>query len=282
MRTAISLLSFTALRSVVAVSMMACCVMSVGCGTTTKKTVTEQLLVSDAVDRTIQQLDFTALAGQKVFLDVSHMNTIAPSPGMGWVNASYVQSALRQHLLASRCLLQDDKESADIIVEPRLGAMGADSHDVTYGFPQSNVLSTASAIFPNSPPVPTLPELSVGKQAVQFGAAKLAVFAYDRETRDPIWQSGMLVGKSNSRDVWILGAGPLQSGTIYASPHLAGQRLSLFNRRRSPTLTKQSPVDYMAEVHFPSRVPVVPGGTEERIAENVEPAEPSTDETVER
>lgn len=242
----------------------------VGCGTTTKKTVTEQLLVSDAVDRAVQQLDFTHIRGEKVFLDVTYMKTIAPTPGMGWVNADYVQSSLRQHLLASHCLLQENKEDAEIIVEPRLGAMGADTHDVIYGFPQNNVLATAATLFPNSPPVPTLPELSIGKQSVQYGAAKLAVFAYHRETRDPVWQSGMLVGKSNSRDVWVMGAGPLQSGTIYASPRFAGERLAtlltLGQRREAPP--KQSPVNYLAELHWSRPVPVIEESvTEERIAE---------------
>ncbi len=228
-----------------------------GCGTTTKKSVTEQLLVSDAVDHAIQQLDFTHIRGEKVFLDVSYMNTIAATPGMAWVNASYVHSSLRQHLLASHCLLQDTKEDADVIVEPRLGAMGADSHNVIYGFPQNSVLATAATLFPNSPPVPTLPELSIGKQSVQYGAAKLAVFAYRRDTREPVWQSGMLVGKSNSRDIWVLGAGPLQSGTIYASPRFAGERLvtllTLGQKRERPL--KQSPVNYMAELHWSSPIP---------------------------
>ena len=42
--------------------------MLVGCGTTTTRIATEQLLMSDAVDRAIAAIDFRSLEGEKVYV----------------------------------------------------------------------------------------------------------------------------------------------------------------------------------------------------------------------
>lgn len=218
-----------------------------GCGSTQSRALTEQLLISDAVDRAIQQIDFSDLADQRVYLDDQYL---VPIQGPGFVNAHYVESCIRQHLVASGCLLQDVKENADIVVEARMGAMGADAHEVVYGIPQNNALSAAATVFANAPSVPTIPEISAGKTSIGFGAAKIAVFAYVQQTREPLWQSGVVVGKSHSRDVWMLGAGPIQSGTIYSSTRFAGQRLAWLNLNRRTPEPKLSPTPYLAEAHF--------------------------------
>jgi uncharacterized protein YceK len=45
-----------------------------GCGTTKTKTGTDQLLMSNAVDLTVGDLDFSTVAGEKVFLDTQFIN----------------------------------------------------------------------------------------------------------------------------------------------------------------------------------------------------------------
>ena len=47
-----------------------------GCGSTTTRTATEQLLMSDAVDQAISQIDFQSLRGQKVFLDTLYLHSV--------------------------------------------------------------------------------------------------------------------------------------------------------------------------------------------------------------
>ena len=55
-------------------SYFAMLVMLAGCGSTltsnTPRTATEQLLISDAIDRTVESLDFSPLADETVFFDV--------------------------------------------------------------------------------------------------------------------------------------------------------------------------------------------------------------------
>jgi hypothetical protein len=198
-----------------------CLVALVGCGTTTTRTATEQLLMSDAVDQAISQIDFQSLRGQKVFLDTLYLHSVK---GVGFVNSEYIISSLRQQLTASSCLIQDTRESADVIVEPRVGALGTDGHEVVYGIPQAGSLTSAASMFSNSP-LPALPELSFGKSNAQSGIAKVIVFAYDRESRTPIWQSGIAKAESTSSNTWYLGAGPFQKGTIYEGMRFAGQKL---------------------------------------------------------
>ena len=68
---------------------------TVGCGTTNSRSATEQMLMSDAVDRVISDINFAPLAGQTIYLDTTY---IAAVKGIGFVNAPYVISSLRQQL----------------------------------------------------------------------------------------------------------------------------------------------------------------------------------------
>ena len=140
------------------------------------------------------------------------------------------------------------KEDADYIVEARVGALGLDSHEITYGIPASNALSTAASLVPTAPPLPTIPEISFAKKKDQLAAAKIAVFAYNRKTRQPVWQSGVNEADSTAKDTWVLGAGPFQRGTIYEGTQFAGTRLGIpfFQRSRR----RSSAVSYRNEVHF--------------------------------
>lgn len=199
-----------------------------GCGTTKSFTATEQLLVSDAVDSTVAKIDFRPLTGKKVYLD----NTFVPSqkgvpnPNPQLVHSEYVSSSLRQQMLAAGVYLCDKRDDAELIVEARLGALGFDGHSVTYGLPASNSLTTAASTLSGAPMIPLLPELSFAKKEAKQGAAKIALFAYERVSLQPVWQSGIARSSSSARDTWVLGMGPLQYGTIYeGGTRFAGNRI---------------------------------------------------------
>jgi hypothetical protein len=77
----------------------------------------------------------------------------------------------------------------------------------------------------------------LAKKEDLLGASKVALFAYHRETRLPVWQSGISVATSNARDGYILGMGPIQNGTIYHGTHFAGSRMQiplLSNKQQKP------------------------------------------------
>ncbi len=216
-----------------------------GCGTTTNRIGTEQLLISDAVDKAVDRIDFSALTGVKVYLDSRYISSLKTNH---FIDSNYVTSSLRQQLTASGALIQDDREHATLIVEPRVGALGADGHDVTYGVPQSGALSSAvSAVSGSS--IPVIPEISLGRTDAQAGVAKLVVFAYDRETREPVWQSGLAKAESTSSNTWILGAGPFQRGSIHEGVKFAGRK---FDRApvRKQLLPQSDGLNIPDELHF--------------------------------
>src|SRR5690606_14624718 len=82
-----------------------------------------------------------------------------------FVSADYVISSMRQQIMSAGCLLQDSPDAADIIIEGRIGTLGADDHRVTYGIPENNVLGVAANfVAPVSGSVPTLPEIAVARR----------------------------------------------------------------------------------------------------------------------
>jgi hypothetical protein len=191
--------------------------LATGCGTTrstdTVRTATEQLLISDAIDRAVQSIHFETLRGQSVFLDDGRLGEV--------VDRNYLISSLRQRLLASGCSLKEKREDADFVVEARAGAIGTDRNDLLFGIPSMNV----PQIFPVQPMAAAIPEIPFAKRRDQQGIAKIAVFAYHRESGVPVWQSGLMHEESSANDVWILGAGPFQRGTIYDGTEFAGKTL---------------------------------------------------------
>jgi hypothetical protein len=196
--------------------LLLCAVILSGCGTTRQNTATEQMLGADAVDRAISQLDFSRFAGQKVFFNSEYIKTYPGKnyQGIGYANAEYVISSFRQQIASAGCLLQDKAEDAEIIIEGRIGVLGQDINEIVYGLPANNALAAVSAALPTAPPLPTIPEISVARRKDQMSAVKVAAFAYHRESRHPVWQSGLALGRSIVHDSWVLGAGPFESGTI--------------------------------------------------------------------
>ncbi len=196
----------------------------IGCGTTKSRLATEQLLLSDAVDRSVASIDFRPLSGRSVYLDTQYVQAYK---GNSFVNADYIVSSLRQQMLAARCYLEESKDQAEYIAEIRVGALGTDAHDVVYGIPASNGLSNAASLLPNAPPIPAIPEISLAKKNDEVGAAKIAVFAYHRESKEAVWQSGLAQARSTAKDTWLFGAGPFQRGTIHDKTHFAGEALDI-------------------------------------------------------
>jgi hypothetical protein len=177
--------------------------------TDSSRTATEQLLVSGAVDDSVARISFQVLSGKKVFLDTQYLSD---NPDKG-----YVISSLRQHLLAHNCILTEKREEATYVVEARCGGIGTDRNDVLVGIPQMQIPS-----IPGIASGSAVPEIPFAKKTEQRGVAKLAVFAYNRTTGRPVWQSGVIQETSSSRDLWVLGTGPFRQGSIRKKTEFGG------------------------------------------------------------
>jgi hypothetical protein len=102
-------------------------------------------------------------------------------------------------------------------------------------------------------PVPAaIPEIPIAKRRDQRGIAKIAVFAYHRETGTPVWQSGVAHQESSSNDVWILGAGPFQRGTIYEGTAFAGKTFGNGQLKEGTAAVRLPPIELARENVFTS------------------------------
>ncbi len=200
-------------------TILACCTITAGCGTTkwsdTRRTATEQLLISDAMDRAVAQLDFRAVAGKTVYLDAA--------PLEGVTDALYLTSLMRQHMLAAGCILKEDREKADYVAEIRAGAIGTDRREVMFGVPATGI----SGMLPMGGVPAGIPELPLATKTEQRAVAKIAVFAYNRKTGRPVWQSGIVPVESTAKNVWVLGVGPFERGSIFDGTSFAGSRIKI-------------------------------------------------------
>lgn len=201
-------------RIVAQLALAASVIMVTGCGTgrwsDSKRTATEQMLISDAVERAVMLIDMRPLAGQSVFLDTTILDDAT--------DGKYMASALKHQLLASGCELAPDKDHATIVVEARAGAIGTDRNDLLLGIPATtvSVMGTGTSI----------PEIAAYKRTDQRGVAKVNLFAYERATGKPVWQSGLAQVKSKTRDRWLVGTGPFQNGDINDRVEFAGERIT--------------------------------------------------------
>ena len=190
-----------------------------GCGTSkwtdTGRSATEQLLITDAMDRAVSELDLRALAGKTCYIDSAPLRKITDS--------EYLVSCIRQHMFASGCMVMSSKGEADYIVEVRAGAVGTDRHDVLYGVPAVNV----PTVVPVSGIPSQIPEMPIVKKTDQRAVVKLSLFAFNQKTGRPIWQSGAVPEESGAKAVWVLGAGPFQRGTIFDGMEFAGDKIDV-------------------------------------------------------
>ena len=155
-----------------------------GCTTTkttdTARTATEQLLLSTAADRALQSANLMLFANRKVFLDTAYFDSY---------DSKYVIGTIRDALSRAGALLEDNASNSDIIVEARSGALATDSSETLFGIPAF------------AAPVPltgslAIPELAFYKAERQDSTAKIALLAFAKGSREHIYSSGPLDGKS--------------------------------------------------------------------------------------
>lgn len=186
---------------------------TVGCGSTrwsdSKRTATEQLLVSDAIERAVMRIDMTPLRGRSVYLVATALN--------GVDDGAYLAAAVRHQILASGCALSEKRDQAEVVVEARAGAIGTDRNELLFGLPATSVSVAGNGT--------SLPEMAIAKRTNQRAVAKLNIVAYDRESGVALWQSGLANVDSRTRDRWLLGTGPFQDGDINDEMEFAGERL---------------------------------------------------------
>jgi hypothetical protein len=170
-----------------------------GCTTATtsdtKRTAMEQLLISNAVDQSLDKVNFTPFANQRVFLDDKYLDC---------TDKPYVVSSIRHRLYHSGAFIVDAPTKADIVVEPRAGAIGTDTVNQFVGVPEIAV-----------PGVPLgIPEIQLIKRRSQTATAKIGLVAYTPEDGRNVGQGGLSLARSGDDNWFVFGVGPWQNGSV--------------------------------------------------------------------
>ena len=170
-----------------------------GCTTTrttdTARTGIEQLLISNAVDQTMNKVVLPPVDGRKVFVDDKYLEA---------VDKGYILGSLRQKLMANGAQLVDAKEGSDMTMEVFSGGVGTDNVESYVGVPGLTV-----------PGLPVeLPEVRVYEKKSQFGTAKIGMVAYATSTGEMLYDSGKALARADDSKWSIMGVGPFQEGTV--------------------------------------------------------------------
>lgn len=170
-----------------------------GCTTTrttdTARTGMEQLLISNAVDQTLNKVALPQVAGHKVFVDDKYLEA---------VDKGYILGSLRQRLLANGAHVVDAKEGSDITMEIFSGGVGTDNVESYMGVPGLTV-----------PGLPVeIPEVRLYEKKSQFGTAKLGMIAYATDSGDMLMDSGRTLARADDSRWSICGVGPFQEGSV--------------------------------------------------------------------
>ncbi len=179
---------------------LAACPFVAGCATQreshTSRTGVEQLLISSAVDQALDKVDLTPLAHRQVFLDPKYLDCS---------DKNYILMSLQHRLLTAGAKLTEKPETADVVLQVGSGGVGTDGSELFVGIPE----------IPLPPPSPiAIPKLALFTRTRLNGTAKLLVIAYDARTKAPLIQSGTLMARSDQNNWNVLGAGPVQTGTL--------------------------------------------------------------------
>lgn len=169
----------------------------VGCTNTstsnTPRTAKEQMLLSNAVDQSLDKIDFMPIYGQKVFIEDKYLEC---------VDKNYVMGSLRHRVMRAGGALAA-ADDAEVIMEVRSGGVGTDSSEMFLGIPQL--------------PLPAgmqTPEIRLTEKKSQYAYSKLGLVLYDAKTKAVLGDGGISMAQSDDNNWYVLGMGPWQDGTL--------------------------------------------------------------------
>jgi hypothetical protein len=174
-----------------------CLLSLLGAGCTTDRqtdpaaTATEELLVTNAVDRSVEGISVTFPPDSKVFVDTQYYDTD------GAVRPKYAIAAVRDQLLRRGAHLVNERKDADAVVELRSGAQSIDHTSFLIGVPSFPI------------PIPLagtleFPEIALFKIDKQTGKSSLALTAYDQKAGTLVSSTGTQYGEAHLRKYVIL------------------------------------------------------------------------------
>ena len=152
-----------------------------------ERTGIEQLLLSTAADNALKGISIPQVTGERVFLVETYVDSY---------DRAYVIGSIRALLSENGALLQETRETADIIVEARVGALGVDSSNSLLGIPSLPI------------PIPAVgtvetPQLALYAAKKEDSVSKIALLGY-RNDGSNVFSTEPLSGQSHFHQYEIL------------------------------------------------------------------------------
>ncbi|MEX2381541.1 MAG: DUF6655 family protein [Opitutales bacterium] len=126
------------------------------------RTGIEQLLLSTAVDNALKDMELPEVEGESVYVDDSMLEAY---------DIGYVLGSVRAFLSENGAILQSERETADMIVEVRSGALGTDLSHSLVGIPSIPIFIPGAG-------GTEFPELTLYSANKQDSVSKLALLGY--------------------------------------------------------------------------------------------------------
>jgi hypothetical protein len=164
--------------------------------TGTARTGTEQLLLTSAWDDALCRVNFQPLAGTKVFVDGQFVNN---------VDKDWILSSIRRTMGEQGVLLENNKDKAQIILEPAFGSWGTDERNTNTGLPG---LGLGASLTGPALTTSSGSSLNFSQTNRQDAVVKAAMYAYEAKTGRIVWESGTFFNAQGVRDHFIFGHGP--------------------------------------------------------------------------
>jgi hypothetical protein len=211
-----------------------------GCTTTrtsdTPRTALEQLLISNAVDQSLDKFDFASLYNRKVYIDDKYLEC---------VDKGYLLASIRERVLVSGGRIVSKADDSDVTLEVRTGGLGTDNLETYVGMPALSV--------PGIMPI-ELPQIKIWNRTSQKGTAKIGILAMDTKSGGYYNHGGQALARSDDNSWYLLGVGPFQDGSVRTEVTQGTRSNFALSRRSAPT---DSPV-YLGSGRRPDSASVAP------------------------
>lgn len=189
-----------------------------GCASTktsnTARTAKEQMLLSNAIDQSLNKVDFAPLDGQRVFVDEKYLDC---------VDKAYLIGSVRHRVMRAGGLLTTSADDADVVMELRSGGVGTDTSEAYLGTPEIAL-----------PGMLTIPEVRLAERKSQFGFSKIGMVIYDAHNRTVLGEGGMAMAQADDNNWFVFGMGPFQNGTLKSDVNRAKMTSPADYRRQIP------------------------------------------------
>ncbi|MGQ0633370.1 MAG: DUF6655 family protein [Planctomycetaceae bacterium] len=177
----------------------------------TARTGREQLLISNAIDQSLNKIDFQAFRGRAVLIEDKYLDCS---------DKGYLTASVRHRVARVGGTIATKPEQADIVLELRSGGVGTDHSDSFLGTP-------AIAM----PGMVSIPEIKLISRSNQSAVAKIGLAAYDARTMQLLGEGGISLSQSADNNWFVFGVGPYQDGHVRreverGATHQAGQQWS--------------------------------------------------------